>query len=88
MAVPGWTGTPTPAPSADFLIASRYADVIDKCPGSQRGEALMNGWTSEELSKIGTAEELRIRSLRRGGTLRSPTTIWVVRHGEDLYVDR
>jgi hypothetical protein len=22
----------------------------------------MNGWTSEELSKIGTAEELRIRS--------------------------
>ena len=46
----------------------------------------MNGWTSEELSKIGTAEELRIRSLRRNGTLRSPTTIWVVRHGEDLYV--
>jgi hypothetical protein len=46
----------------------------------------MNGWTSEELSKIGTAEELRIRSLRRDGTLRSPTTIWVVRHGEDLYV--
>jgi hypothetical protein len=46
----------------------------------------MNGWTSEELSKIGTAEELRIRSLRRDGTLRSPTTIWVVRHGDDLYV--
>ena len=45
----------------------------------------MNGWTSEELSKIGTAEELRIRSLRRDGTLRSPTTIWVVRDGEDLY---
>ena len=46
----------------------------------------MNGWTGEELSKIGTAEELRIRSLRRDGTLRSPTTIWVVRHGEGLYV--
>jgi hypothetical protein len=46
----------------------------------------MNGWTREQLSKIGTAEELRIRSLRRDGTLRSPTTIWVVRHGEDLYV--
>ena len=46
----------------------------------------MNGWTSEELSKIGTAEELRIRSLRRDGTLRSPTIIWVVRQGEDLYV--
>ena len=46
----------------------------------------MIGWTSEELSKIGTAEELRIRSLRRDGTLRSPTTIWVVRHGDGLYV--
>ena len=46
----------------------------------------MNGWTSDELSKIGTAEELRIRSLGRNGTLRNPTTIWVVRHGEDLYV--
>jgi hypothetical protein len=44
----------------------------------------MSGWTSEELSKIGTADELRISSLRRDGTLRSPTTIWVVRHGEDL----
>ena len=46
----------------------------------------MNGWTSEELAKIDTAEELNVRSLRRDGTLRSPTTIWVVRHGEDLYV--
>jgi hypothetical protein len=46
----------------------------------------MNGWTSEELSKIGTAEELRVRSLRRDGTLRSPTIIWVVCDGEDLYV--
>jgi hypothetical protein len=55
-------------------------------PWITRGDALMNRWTSDELSKIGTAEELRIRSLRRDGTLRSPTTIWVVRHGEDLYV--
>jgi hypothetical protein len=46
----------------------------------------MNGWTSEELTKIETVEELRIRSLRRDGTLRNPTTIWVVRHGDDLYV--
>ena len=46
----------------------------------------MGGWTSEELTKIGTAEELRIRSLRRDGTLRKPTIIWVVRQGEDLYV--
>jgi hypothetical protein len=46
-------------------------------PWIARGGALMKGWTSEELSKIGTAEELRIRPLRRNGTLRSPTIIWV-----------
>jgi hypothetical protein len=41
---------------------------------------------SDELTKIGAAEELRIASLRRDGTLRNPVTIWVVRHGDDLYV--
>jgi hypothetical protein len=43
-------------------------------------------WTSDELRTIEAADELRIASLRRDGTLRSPTTIWVVRHGDDLYV--
>jgi hypothetical protein len=46
----------------------------------------MTLWTSTELSKIGTAEELRIASLRRDGSLRNPVTIWVVRLGDDLYV--
>jgi len=46
----------------------------------------MTAWTSEELSKIGTAEELEIASLRGDGTLRKPVTIWVVRVGDDLYV--
>jgi hypothetical protein len=46
----------------------------------------MTTWTSDELTKIGTAEELQITSLRRDGTLRNPVTIWVVRHGDDLYV--
>ncbi len=46
----------------------------------------MTAWTSEELNKIGNAEELQIASLRRDGTLRSPVTIWVVRVGEELYV--
>jgi hypothetical protein len=46
----------------------------------------MNLWTSNELNKIGTAEELEIASLRRDGTLRNPVTIWVVRLGDDLYV--
>jgi hypothetical protein len=46
----------------------------------------MNAWTSDELNKIGAAEELRIASPRRDGTLRNPVTIWVVRVGDDLYV--
>jgi hypothetical protein len=46
----------------------------------------MTGWTNEELTKIEAADELEIASLRRDGTLRHRTTIWSVRHGDDLYV--
>ncbi|HSG16807.1 MAG TPA: DUF2255 family protein [Anaerolineae bacterium] len=46
----------------------------------------MTTWTSNELSKIGTADELEIAPRRRAGTLRQPVTIWVVRVGDDLYV--
>jgi len=43
-------------------------------------------WSGEELSAIGDAGELRVASLRGDGSLRRPRTIWVVRHGDDLYV--
>lgn len=46
----------------------------------------MPGWTSDELNKIETAEELRIASLRHDGKLRKPVIIWVVRIGDDLFV--
>ena len=46
----------------------------------------MAAWSSEELSKIGAADELRLASARHDGTLRNAVTIWVVRHGDDLYV--
>jgi hypothetical protein len=46
----------------------------------------MTVWMSEEISKIEAAEELEIASLRGDGTLRNPVTIWVVRHGDDLYI--
>lgn len=46
----------------------------------------MNKWTSDELNKIGKAEELEIQSLRGDGTLRKPVTIWVIRLGDELYV--
>jgi len=43
-------------------------------------------WTSNELNKIGGAEELQIASLRQDGTLRKWVIIWVVRVDDDLYV--
>ena len=46
----------------------------------------MAAWTSEELEKIAAADELELASARGDGTLRKPVTIWVVRHGDDLYV--
>jgi hypothetical protein len=46
----------------------------------------MTTWTSDELNKIGKAEELQIASLRTDGTLRKQVIIWVVRLGDDLYV--
>ena len=46
----------------------------------------MDTWTNEELNKIGAAEELRIATLRRDGTLRKPVIIWIVCVGDELYV--
>jgi hypothetical protein len=46
----------------------------------------MSTWTSIELDAIGSAEELEIAAVRDDGTRRKPVTIWVVRHGDDLYV--
>ena len=47
-----------------------------------KGNRQMMTWTSDELNKIGNAEELEIISLRRDGTLRKPVTIWVVLVGD------
>ena len=46
----------------------------------------MASWTSEELARIGTAEELEIAPVRDDGTPRAPVPIWVVRDGDDLYI--
>lgn len=46
----------------------------------------MSEWTSDELNRVGKAEELRIASLRQDGTLRKPVIIWVVRVGDHIYV--
>jgi hypothetical protein len=43
-------------------------------------------WTEDELQRIGDATELELASRRVDGSLRSYTTMWVVRVGESLYV--
>jgi hypothetical protein len=46
----------------------------------------MSSWTPGELGGIDATDELQIASRRDDGTLRDPVTIWVVRHGDDVYV--
>ncbi|WP_208322686.1 DUF2255 family protein [Salinibacterium sp. ZJ454] len=46
----------------------------------------MSEWTTDELDRIGRAEELKLASLRPDGSLRPYVTMWVVRAGDDLYV--
>jgi len=46
----------------------------------------MTTWTSDELDRIGRAEELEISTFRRDGTHRKPVTIWAIRLGDDLYI--
>jgi len=46
----------------------------------------MTQWTADQLDKIGRAEEVQIASVRREGTQRKPVTVWVVRHGDDVYI--
>lgn len=46
----------------------------------------MASWTTEELNRIAAADELEIATPRRDTTMRRPVPIWVVRHGDALYV--
>ncbi len=46
----------------------------------------MDGWTSDELARIGSAEEARIAVRRPDGSLRKPVIVRVVRCGDRLYV--
>lgn len=46
----------------------------------------MTNFSDADLAKVGTAEELDLRSERGDGTLRDPVTMWVVRSGDHVYV--
>jgi len=46
----------------------------------------MTACTTDELDRIGGAEELEISARRSDGSLASPVPIWVIRVGDALYV--
>ncbi len=46
----------------------------------------MAEWTNEELETIDDRDELRIATRRTDGSLRRPVTVWMVRHGDDVFV--
>ena len=46
----------------------------------------MTKWTSDQLNKLGRAEEVQLASVKRDGVLGKPVTVWAVRHGDDVYV--
>ena len=48
----------------------------------------MTAWKSDELNRIGGAEEVRIASVRRDGTLRKPVIVWLVRDGDGARPDQ
>lgn len=46
----------------------------------------MTAWTTVELTRIGSTEEVQIASVRHDGTLRKPVTVWIARRDDSLYV--
>ena len=43
-------------------------------------------WTSTELATIDGAVEIEVATRRADGTVRTARIVWVVRHGDSLYV--
>lgn len=46
----------------------------------------MNAWTEHDRTRVTEAEELEIATYGDDGTLRPAVTIWVVGHGDEVYV--
>lgn len=44
------------------------------------------GWNEEELKLFDSSDELHLSSSRADGRLSSPTTMWMVRRGQDVFV--
>jgi hypothetical protein len=49
-------------------------------------ESTPAGWTNDELTRIGGADELQVSSRREDGSLRPGVTIWAVRLGDEVFI--
>ena len=47
---------------------------------------MSGAWTTDDLRRIGDAQEMEIGPVRRNGELRRRTPIWAVCAGDDVYV--
>lgn len=75
---PRLTGTATPPIAGGGCRGAAAAH--------SEGGQMKTAWTSDEVTRIGSADELEIAARGRDGTLRKGVTIWVVRHDDRLYV--
>src|SRR4051794_3166623 len=46
----------------------------------------MADWTAEQVSQIAAPQEVQVTIRRSDGSLRRPTTIWIVSDGDRLFV--
>lgn len=46
----------------------------------------MTSWTNEQLNRIAAGDELQIATPAPDTSMRRPVPVWVVRHGDALYI--
>ena len=46
----------------------------------------MTGWTADDVSRIGSREEVQVSTGRADGSLGAPRTIWIVNSGGRLFI--
>jgi len=51
-----------------------------------RAVTASNGWDADELSTIDGTSEVDVATRRGDGTLRAARIVWIVRHGDAVYV--
>lgn len=69
----------------DQLTTATPHDLLSEDKPEEEPPTMTGDWSSEQLKRIGVAEELRIATKRADGTLRSWVPIWVVCVSEQVY---